>query len=338
VATFPALIPSTRSFTPGLHPHSEIGTLNGLQTRVRTSNVVLEQRLRLTFLALTEAQMLSIRAHYLGQQGRFLSFAIPDDLFSGMSTPSSFTPTGHSWIYAAQPQVTDVACGRHDVSVELVTVPPEGANINGAEFSVNTSIAAGDATSSVSNTGLDLSVTGSLDPGLYGGDVEFAASGANLFVNVLLSEGAVSAESISHSWSGSGASASLSERLGYRFTVGASSITCQALGIYLPSDSIVERVTIHRVDTGAAIATADITSTADAWVDVAVAPVVLSAGVQYVISSRRVGGGSRSIYRNHSGLVFAPSIGSISYRTGTSDSQPTSTTANVYAFSRFSFT
>ena len=181
MATFPALTPSSRSFTPGRHPHSEIPTLSGLQTRVRTSNVVLEQRLRLTFLALTEAQMLSVRTHYIGQQGRFITFAIPNDLLSGMSTPASFTPTGYSWIYASQPKVTDVACGRHDVSVELVTIPPEGANINGAEFSIGASIttvppmvqsisvvfAAGG--SGVESAGLDLTVTGSFTEGLASG-------------------------------------------------------------------------------------------------------------------------------------------------------------------------
>ena len=98
MATFPTLTPSSRTFTPGRHPHSEIPTLNGLQVRVRTSNVILEQQLRLTFLGLTEVEMLSIRSHYIGQQGRFLSFAIPDSLLSGMATPADFTPTGYSWI------------------------------------------------------------------------------------------------------------------------------------------------------------------------------------------------------------------------------------------------
>jgi hypothetical protein len=142
MATFPTLTPSSRTFTPGRHPHSEIPTLDGLQTRVRTSNVILEQRLRLTFVGLTEAQMLSIRSHYIGQQGRFLSFAIPTSLLSGMTTPANFTPTGYSWIYGSAPQVEDIPCAqRYNVSVELVTVPPEGANINGAEFTVGITLA-----------------------------------------------------------------------------------------------------------------------------------------------------------------------------------------------------
>jgi hypothetical protein len=93
-------------------------------------------------VGLTEAQMLSIRSHYIGQQGRFLSFAIPTSLLSGMATPSYFTPTGYSWIYGSAPQVEDIPCAqRYNVSVELVTVPPEGANINGAEFTVGITLA-----------------------------------------------------------------------------------------------------------------------------------------------------------------------------------------------------
>ena len=146
MATFPTLTPSSRTFAPGRHPHLEIPTLDGLQTRVRTSNVILDQRLRLTFIGLTEAQMLSIRSHYVGQQGRFLSFDIPASLLSGMTTPTYFTPTSYSWIYASAPQVEDIPCAqKYIVSIEIVTVPPEGANINGAEFTVSIDLAAGTA-------------------------------------------------------------------------------------------------------------------------------------------------------------------------------------------------
>jgi hypothetical protein len=167
MATFPSLESSTRTFTPGRHPHSEIRTLNGLQTRVRASNVILEQQLRLTFVALTETQMLSIRSHYITQQGRFLSFSIPDSLLSGMTTPASFTPTGYSWIYGGAPQVEDIpGTQRYTVSVELFTVPPEGANVNGAGFAVSVALAAGLAVSGVETTGADLTVTTSIETGV----------------------------------------------------------------------------------------------------------------------------------------------------------------------------
>lgn len=167
MATFPTLTPSSRTFTPGRHPHSEISTLNGLQTRVRTSNVILEQQLRLTFVGLTEAEMLSIRSHYIGQQGRFLSFAIPSSLLSGMTTPAYFTPTGYSWIYGSAPQVEDIPCAqRYNVSVELVTVPPEGANVNGAEFDVIASISAGSGSVAAEVAGASFTVAASLSSGI----------------------------------------------------------------------------------------------------------------------------------------------------------------------------
>lgn len=164
--------------------------MNGLQTRVRTSNVILEQRLRLTFVALTEAQMLSVRSHYVGQQGRFLSFDIPTSLLSGMTTPVSFTPTGYSWIYAGTPQVEDIpGIQRYTVSVELITVPPEGANINGADFTVSITLAAGIGTGTANTTGFALTVTASLEAGGVSGDIELIASGFDLSVGITLESG-----------------------------------------------------------------------------------------------------------------------------------------------------
>ena len=187
MATFPTLTPSSRTFAPGRHPHSEIPTLDGLQTRVRTSNVILDQRLRLTFIGLTEAQMLSIRSHYVGQQGRFLSFDIPASLLSGMTTPTYFTPTSYSWIYASAPQVEDIPCAqKYTVSIELVTVPPEGANVNGADFTVAIALVSGAGSVNVAVTGFDLTITTSLvagaaDPGTPG--VDFANVSLLLHMN-----------------------------------------------------------------------------------------------------------------------------------------------------------
>ena len=187
MATFPTVTPSSRTFTPGRHPHSEIPTLNGLQTRVRTSNVILEQQLRLTFIGLTEAQMLSIRSHYVGQQGRFLSFFIPSSLLSGMTTPAYFTPTGYSWIYGSAPQVEDIpGTQRYTVSVELVTIPPEGANVNGAEFTVSVSLGSGIAVASGDAIGADLTVTASIQGGVV---ADNSSAGLDLTVSISLVAG-----------------------------------------------------------------------------------------------------------------------------------------------------
>lgn len=154
MATFPSLAPASRTFTPGRYTHSAISSLNGLQARVRTSTGKVEQRLRLTFVALTEAEMLSIRGHYSEQEGPFISFGIPDLLLKGMNTPSSFTPAGYSWIYANSPQVEDIGIQRYTVSVELMAIPFEGANTNGREFIVDVTFAPGVATGTANASGV----------------------------------------------------------------------------------------------------------------------------------------------------------------------------------------
>lgn len=189
MATFPTLTPSGRSFTPGRHPHSEIGTLDGLQTRVRTSNVLLEQRLRLTFTALTESEMLSVRSHYNGQQGRFLSFDIPTSLLSGMAAPVSFTPTGYSWIYAGSPQIEDIGLQRYNVNVELITVPPEGANINGSEFEISINLTAGSVVVDASVAGASQTVTISFAAGIV---ADNTSAGFDLTVSTSLAAGTAS--------------------------------------------------------------------------------------------------------------------------------------------------
>jgi len=188
MAVVPTLTPSSRTFTPGRHPHSEIPTLNGLQIRVMTSNVIVEQQLRLTFVALTESEILSIRSHYIGQQGRFLSFFIPSSLLSGMTTPSYFTPTGYSWIYGSAPQVEDIpGTQRYTVIVELVTIPPEGVNVNGAEFTVSITLAVGAADSGNGTaTGASLIVTASIQ----GGEAISGIDGFNLIVTASIEGGA----------------------------------------------------------------------------------------------------------------------------------------------------
>jgi hypothetical protein len=157
---------------------------------VRTSNVILEQQLRMTFLGLTEPEMLSIRTHYIGQQGRFLSFFIPSSLLSGMTTPSYFTPTGYTWIYGSAPQVEDIPCAqRYNVSVELITIPPEGANVNGAEFTVSIALAAGIASAPGDATGADLTVTASIEGGVV---ADNSSAGFDLAVSISLAAGSAS--------------------------------------------------------------------------------------------------------------------------------------------------
>jgi hypothetical protein len=121
MATFPSLTPSSRTFTPGDRPTTAITTFGGGEERTRNSNCIVGQSLKLAFQGITEAQALLIVAHYNGQQGGYQSFAIPNAVLSGLSSPSEITPSGYAWVYAARPEVTDAPLYR-DVTVELLMV------------------------------------------------------------------------------------------------------------------------------------------------------------------------------------------------------------------------
>ena len=145
MATFPALAPSARAFTPGEYPHTPFSTYSGFQNRVRHSNVMLSSSVRLSFIALVEADMLSILSHYQGQSGSFESFTLPSSIWSGVTTISDYELTSYRWRYTDPPSVDDVYCGRYNVELTLETVPPEGAFVGATELAVLLSLAGGAA-------------------------------------------------------------------------------------------------------------------------------------------------------------------------------------------------
>lgn len=186
MTTFPALRPAVRTWTPGEYPHAQLNSLSGRSQTVRLSAVMLRSQLRLSFAALTQAQMLSIAAHYLAQQGGYLGFELPTEVWSGANA-SSFTLTGHLWRYAEPPTVEDLPCGTgYDVEIRLETVPNEGASVAGLSAFVFARLVAGGAGAS---NGANLTATVTLAAGsALGGNSQ--ANGANLTAAVLLAAGA----------------------------------------------------------------------------------------------------------------------------------------------------
>lgn len=161
MATFPSLTPSARTYTPGDYPHTPFSSYSGLQSRVRHSNVMLASQLRLQFIALTEADMLSILSHYNGQYGTYESFILPSTIWSGVTTASDYQLTGYQWRYTAPPTVDDVYCGKHNIELVLETVPPSSVILGGDEFTVTIGLAAGTAYAA---SGLTRTVTVSQAP------------------------------------------------------------------------------------------------------------------------------------------------------------------------------
>lgn len=152
---FPAIIPSTRTYEPGDYPQTAHLTLIGDEVRVRHSNQSVDAVLRLSFLDAETTVLQEIVAHYGVARGDFHSFALPPETFSGADNTDTFTLTGHRWIYLSLPDIEDIpiplaASGdapsnRHNIIVELGSVPPEPVVALGARLRVTVSVAGGDA-------------------------------------------------------------------------------------------------------------------------------------------------------------------------------------------------
>jgi len=140
---------------------------------------------------------------------------------------------------------------------------------------------------------------------------------------------------VSHSFTG-GTTVNLTDRLGYRFDVGGTALTCNQLSLYVPSGTTgtTQNLRVHRVSDGALMAEANIQGITDTWVTANVPEFVLAASTNYTISHRNFGTG-RTVRRNPTGQSF---YSGITYNTGvfgTTDNLPTSTSANDYLESRF---
>ena len=148
---FPALIPSTRTYAAAEYPNTAHPTLRGGETRVRHSNQPVGGVLGLSFLSAPPASKESVVAHYGETKGGFFSFTLPPEVFFEDDDLEAFTLADHLWIYASRPSIEDVPIpdgtpsNLYNISVELVSVPPEPVVAIGARLRITLTIEEGDA-------------------------------------------------------------------------------------------------------------------------------------------------------------------------------------------------
>ena len=162
MTAFPALVPSSRTFTPGEYPATAFSGYSGAQARVRHSNIFVAAQLRLSYIGLSEAEMLQVWNHYAGRRGTFEPFTLPAQVLSG-SNITDYVPAGYRWIYSGPGQVEDLPCGGHNVSLALETVPPADASVSGVDLRIRLTLTAG--AGGVVVAGLSDSLTLSLTTG-----------------------------------------------------------------------------------------------------------------------------------------------------------------------------
>jgi len=185
--TYPAFTPSSRTWTPGEYANTAWLGYSGSESRVRNINAMQESALRLEYIGLSESDMLSFLTHYVNSSGSYGAFTLPSAAFSGVSSASDYTLSGYLWRYEDAPQVEDLPCGGHNVSIALVSVIPEGAFADGVELEIRISFS---APTPVSARGANLELQVQLKPGVATGSSPGTASGAALTITAAIIGGA----------------------------------------------------------------------------------------------------------------------------------------------------
>ncbi len=129
--SFPALVPSSRSYEPGVFPETQFQAQNGAVVRVRYGNQRAGSRLSLTFANITDTNASLILQNYVD--------VMDDDNYAEFTSSNVAAGAGDSlvpwiretnsllkWKYASPPSVTSVKPGLSTVTCAFLG-EPEGA-------------------------------------------------------------------------------------------------------------------------------------------------------------------------------------------------------------------
>ena len=123
MANFPSLAPNTRLYVPGNLPIAVRTSLSGRTTAFRRGNRRIAQTLSMSYEYLTEANMILIKDHYIGQNGTFDIFFLSAEVWGDFVTPPIPLLSDFAWRYSSEITITDTSFNRFTVSVELESVP-----------------------------------------------------------------------------------------------------------------------------------------------------------------------------------------------------------------------
>jgi hypothetical protein len=133
-ATFPAIKPTTRSFTAPIYPVKTYRALSGATIKRSFGSQPSAAILRVSFVNIRDEVTEQILAHYYETEGGFRRFALPNEIFAGM-TSSDTDPNDNVelrglrrnmkltrfilWEYAGPPEVESIYRFISTVNVEF---------------------------------------------------------------------------------------------------------------------------------------------------------------------------------------------------------------------------
>jgi len=123
MADFPSLVPTARSFQPGVYPQKTYRTLSGAAFKRSFGNRAYGAQLELSFDNIPDASAYSIVNHYRSQTSQNQRFRVSGSTTAGMSSSLDYLAAGTAddlrWEYAEPPSVQSVRPGRSSVRVKL---------------------------------------------------------------------------------------------------------------------------------------------------------------------------------------------------------------------------
>lgn len=123
--SFPALIPTSRSYTPGVFPEQQFQAQNGAVVRVRYGNQRYSSSLSLTFANITDSNAALILQNYVDvmdddNYAEFTTSNVAAGVSTGLVPWIRETNSLLKWKYASPPSVTSVKPGLSTVTCEFI--------------------------------------------------------------------------------------------------------------------------------------------------------------------------------------------------------------------------
>ncbi len=132
--SFPDLVPTARSMSPGDFAGKVFRSQSGVEARVQYGNKAFNKTLDLEYSNINETDAAAIHDHYQNCKGTLYVFGLPSNpkkgnpVFDESATASSTSnrysaaPFGLNYRYAEPPQFTSVKQGRMSVTIKLIVV------------------------------------------------------------------------------------------------------------------------------------------------------------------------------------------------------------------------
>lgn len=123
--SFPALVPTSRSYAPGVFPEQQFQAQNGAVVRVRYGNQRYSSSLSLSFANITDANAALILQNYVDvmdddNYAEFTTSNIAAGASEALTPWIRETNSLLKWKYASPPSVTSVKPGLSTVTCEFI--------------------------------------------------------------------------------------------------------------------------------------------------------------------------------------------------------------------------